>query len=192
MDPERQERNLVNAYWEAYDRRKEARDAADTRDIRRAREWQLHVDTLELGEEPMDANTEAFENRWHKRDKALAWNLLSAEQAFANARANAREGGIEMSRKSQSSGYTNIEVNARTIDERNNEQFPGRHSLPQAFNPYLSTAASRHRRASIGGKLAVNIMRSRSGRSFLVSWIQERVVHATYAKLTSPASFTPR
>ena len=94
-------RNIVNAFWEAQEALQRAQVAFDRKEQRRAEAWQAHLQAAEREEEPVDTSREDFDLGWLKRFQEFTGELLAAEEAFAAARANALEAGIDMDGEGQ-------------------------------------------------------------------------------------------
>lgn len=106
-DEEAARQEVVERFWQAKDTFHQAYRQFEDRELIRAREYQANTEAANRGGPTTDDSPEAFDIRWVKRNQELTRAVIDAETAFASAKAEMCEAGIELPPEDQTSVLDN-------------------------------------------------------------------------------------
>ncbi|KAF7192488.1 hypothetical protein HII31_06161 [Pseudocercospora fuligena] len=112
--PEEQaEQELRQNFWAAKERVKKATEEFELKEGVRDQEKRFNEQAWATGEEPLDADREAFDLRWFVRIHEITHELVEAEAALKQAQLVAREGNVDLFDDDQSQGFPDDEADGR-------------------------------------------------------------------------------
>ncbi|KXT03839.1 hypothetical protein AC578_8944 [Pseudocercospora eumusae] len=112
--PEEQaEQELRQNFWAAKERVREAAEEFELKEGVREQEKRFNEQAWATGEEPLDADREAFDLRWFVRIHEITHELVEAEAALKQAQLVAREGNVDLFDDDQSQGFPDDAADGR-------------------------------------------------------------------------------